>query len=74
MSIMGIGKNFGHNRVKSGAFENSIIGNFFSIFLTCGRKDIYIAPLYKSGCRSDPGNYRGICIQQLFRKIFYLHP
>ena len=22
----------------------------------------YIVPLYKSGCRSDPGNYRGICI------------
>jgi hypothetical protein len=22
----------------------------------------YIVPPYKSGCRSDPGNYRGICI------------
>ena len=32
----------------------------------------YIVPLYKSGCLSDPGNYRGICISssQLFREIF----
>ena len=70
MSIMGIGKNLGHNRVKSGAFENSIIGHFFSIFLTCAWSEGYIVPLYKSGCRSDPGNYRGICISSCLGKFF----
>jgi hypothetical protein len=30
----------------------------------------YIVPLYKSGCRSDPGNYRGICISSCLGKFF----
>jgi hypothetical protein len=29
----------------------------------------YIVPLYKSGCRSDPGNYRGICISSCLGKF-----
>ena len=29
-----------------------------------------IVPLYKSGCRSDPGNYRGICISSCLGKFF----
>ena len=30
----------------------------------------YIVPLYKSGCRSDPGNYRGMCISSCLGKFF----
>ena len=30
----------------------------------------YIMPLYKSGCCSDPGNYRGICISSCLGKFF----
>ena len=30
----------------------------------------YIVPLYKPGCRSDPGNYRGICISSCLGKFF----
>ena len=32
----------------------------------------YIVPLYKSGSRLDPGNYRGICISSCLGKFFTL--
>ena len=32
--------------------------------------DSYICPIYKSGSRSDPSNYRGIAINNILGKVF----
>ena len=32
--------------------------------------DSYICPIYKSGSRSDPSNYRGIVINNILGKVF----
>ena len=32
--------------------------------------DGLITPIYKTGNKSDPGNYRGICVSSCFGKLF----
>ena len=46
---------------------NTIFSN--GLYPKCWR-DSYIVPLFKSGSRSDPSNYRGISINSILGKVF----
>ena len=66
-----------YEMLKSGIqFLNAALSKLFNLILQSGSVfpsswcEGIITPIYKSGNKRDPGNYRGICINSCLGKLF----
>ena len=75
-------KSAGNDRIRNEMLKcgaNWIISPLTKLFNVILKAGIYpdlwtkglITPIYKSGDKSDPGNYRGICVTSCLGKLFY---
>ena len=75
------GKDVGMDRIPAEMIKISVdqlLPVYEKLFNSIFRKGIYphnwkesfIVSLFKSGCRKDPSNYRGIAINSIFGKVF----